>query len=195
MIPRLSLTFLNHLLRQEAWARDRWRGFAGRGLAISLGGLPVLQAQLGPSGLLEPLEDGGQPDVTIRLPFPAPWELLAGPESLFARAHLEGPADLAEALGQVLRHLRWDVEGELAARIGDLAAHRLVTTGSRLWAWQKDTWQRLGLNVAEYLQDDSPYLADRAPAERLGLDIREVTAATDRLEQRLAAVEARQRGL
>ena len=194
MIPRLSLTFLNHLLRQEAWARDRWRGFAGRGLTISLGGLPVLQAQLGPSGLLEPLEDGSQPDVTIRLPFLAPWELLAGPESLFARAHLEGPADLAEALGQVLRNLRWDMEGELAARIGDLAAHRLVTTGSRLWTWQKDTWQRLGLNVAEYLQDDSPYLADRAPAERLGSDIREVTAATDRLEQRVAAVEARQRG-
>lgn len=194
MIPRLSLSFLNHLLRQETWARDRFRGFAGRSLAISLGGLPLLRAQLGASGLLEPLEDEGQTDVTIRLPLPAPWELLAGPDSLFARAHLEGPADLAEALGQVLRNLHWDVEGELATRIGDLAAHRLVTTGNRLWAWQKDTWQRLGLNVAEYLQDDSPYLADRAAAERLGLEIKETAKEADRLEGRLGALEARRRG-
>jgi len=191
MLPHPAVAVLNHLLAREAWATDRLRPFAGRRVRLRLPPLPDLALALGADGLLARDAAEGAPDLVITLKPGALPGLLARDDRLMRDAEVSGDTDLAAALQFVFRNLRWDVEEDLARVVGDAAAHRAVSTGRAFVAWQQDAAKRLGDNVAEYLKEESGQLPRPADAADFGRGVADARDAVERLEKRIARLEAK----
>ncbi|MBU6272662.1 MAG: hypothetical protein KGQ67_15250 [Betaproteobacteria bacterium] len=125
---------LGHVLRQQAWARDRLRMHAGAVVRVGLvlpeqPALPAPEARLRitPEGLLEPAEGSVAPRATLLLQ-PSAQALQAfasqGVSGLTRHLRVDGDVMLAAALGELARDLRWDAEEDLSRIVGDVAAHR-----------------------------------------------------------------------
>lgn len=191
------LAAANHLLRQEGWPLARLRPFAGRSARLALANF-ALTLRIADDGSFVAADgsgaDGTAPDVSLQLPATALGELLQGPEAVMAQAHVEGNAEFAEVLGQVLRNLRWDIEDDLAKVIGDVAAHRLHRTARSVGEQLVDGARRLQDNLAEYLAHESGVVVSRAEGARQGTAIAALANATDGLAGRLTRLEEKARG-
>lgn len=188
MLPNQpALLALNHLLGQASWARDRLRDFAGRSARLGLGPLG-LHLAINDEGLFVEAarEEDATPDVTITLPADAPLRLVrGGVAEVMKGAQVTGAADLADALGFVLRNLRWDAEEDLSKWVGDIAAHRLVRGAESFVSWQKDAAQRFAENFGEYLTYENPQLVRKAELDAYIRELADTASAVDRLAQRL----------
>ena len=195
--PGVFPAALNHLLAGEAWAHARLKPFAGQTVRLEAPPLPALDLTITAEGGFTAAERDASAAVTITLPADALLRLLGSrmdTAALMASAHIQGPADLADSLGFVLRNLRWDVESDLAACVGDIAAHRLTRFGRRFIDWQRKLARNLAENAVEYFTEERPAIAGRRDAERFS---RDVGAAADRLaqlEKRIDALEAARHG-
>lgn len=176
--------FVNHLLEQEAWARDRLAPFAGKRVRVTASPLPDLAFAVREGGLLEPAPSGA-PDLVIALSAAALPGLARRDESVLQGVAFTGDADLAAGLQFLFRHLKWQVEEDLSRVIGDVAAHRIVGAGREFIEWQKDAAERLGQNLAEYLTEEAGVLAPAAELARFARDVAELSDAVERLEKRL----------
>lgn len=177
---------LNHLLGQAAWARDRLKTYAGRHARLGLGPV-VLDLAINADGLFESAAAEKEPDVSIALPNDAPLRMVqGGVAEVMKGAQVTGAADLADALGFVLRNLRWDAEEDLSRIVGDIAAHRLVKGAESFVAWQKDATARLTENLTEYLLHENPQLVKDADFRGFSDEVAALRAQVDALEKRLA---------
>jgi ubiquinone biosynthesis protein UbiJ len=179
---------LNHLLRQSAWARDRLASFAGKRVNLMIGPLQI-PFVINDSGLLTVVANEAErpADVEIQLPADTPLRLLSGGtgEAMKA-ARITGAADLADALGFVLRNLRWDAEEDLSRVVGDIAAHRLAG-GIRAFAeWQQDAARRLAENLTEYAVHEKPTVLGAAAFKVFSEDLARFSEKLDSLKQRAA---------
>lgn len=181
-IRHLVVRGLNHLVRSEHWAREKLRSQAGAQVLVDAGmfrlGLGIDQ-----TGLFH-ASAGDSPDVTLTLPADTIFKLLLDRDQLFTSVRLEGSVDTAESLGFVFRNLQWDVEADLAAVIGDIAAHRLTRLGRTLAGSLQGAVRKTAENMAEYAVEDSALL----PARR---DVREFGDAVSRLRDDVARLEKR----
>lgn len=191
------IAFINHLLAEEQWARDKLAPFAGKRVRVTAPALPDLVFAIANDGMLE-AADEGEPDLTIGLTPAALPKLLTRDESVLQTITFSGDAELAAALQLLFRNLRWEVEEDLSRVVGDVAAHRIASTGRAFAAWQKDAAERLGQNVAEYLTEEAELLAPKADLARFAREVAELVDAVERLEKRLdriaGALDARRPG-
>lgn len=187
MLIGAALSFINHLLEGEAWARDRLQPFSGRTVRFVCGPMCVDLA-IGSGGTLKASGATDAPTVTFTLPPDALWRSAGNRAALVAEARINGSADLAEAIGFVLRHLRWEIEDDLAPRVGDIAARRLVQGGRALSAWHRRQAQNLALNGAEYFTSEVPLLVRRDDAVAFASEVDRLSQETDRLARRLDAL-------
>lgn len=188
MLGRAIVSVLNHVLSGEGWARERLRNFSGQHLRL-VGGPLALALTVDGEGLFRAWNGtvAETPAVTIDLPADAPIRLLnGGRESVFAAARLTGTADFAETLAFVFRNLRWDIEDDLSKVIGDIAARRLVSTGTNLLAWQRQAAANFAANVAEYLSEEAAVIAPSREIARFKADVQALQGDLDRLELRVA---------
>ncbi|RTL57661.1 MAG: hypothetical protein EKK46_02725 [Rhodocyclaceae bacterium] len=180
---------LNHLLGQAGWARDRLKDFAGRHAHLALGPV-VLELAVTDEGLFATASEGAAADVSIALPLDAPLRMMqGGVAEVMKGAQVTGAADMADALGYVLRNLRWDAEEDLSKFVGDIAAHRIVRGAESLVAWQKDAATRLGENLSEYLLHESPQLVKQADLKAFKDDVAALADDLKALEKRLGSVK------
>ncbi len=184
MIAVPIVGFVNHLLEEEAWARDRLAPFAGKRVRVTATPLPDLALAIREGGLLAPAPSGA-PDLVIALQAAALPGLARRDESVLQGIAFTGDADLAAAVQFLFRHLEWQVEEDLSRVVGDVAAHRIVGAGREFLAWQKDAAERLGQNLAEYLTEEAGVLAPAAERARFARDVAELADAVERLEKRL----------
>ncbi len=183
MLQRTVFAFLNHLLAAETWATARLKPFAGQHARFEIG--PFVQAVVvAGDGRLAAADDSAPPAVTIQLPADTPFRLLGDRAALLGSARISGTADFAEALGFVVRNLRWDVEADLARGFGDIAAHRLARAGRRFVAGGSDGARRLAANIGEYAEAAAIGVR-RAEAEAFARDLDALVDALARLEHRL----------
>jgi ubiquinone biosynthesis protein UbiJ len=118
-----ALEALNHLLRRERQARELLRPLAGRTARIRAG--PVaLQFAIGPDGCLQPSQ--ADPHVRIAIDVGALAAGLSDPAAVLRDAHIQGDAEMAQALSRVAGQLRPDLEEDLSRLVGDAAAVRIV---------------------------------------------------------------------
>lgn len=185
MIDRPMVSLLNRFLRQQSWARERLLRHAGRHCVIQA---TPFQLGLGiqSDGLFSPETPGDTPDVRITLPADAAFRLLGKPESLLAGVRIEGSVDLAEDLGFVLRHLEFDLEGELASVIGDIPAHRLARTGRALKAGVGEAVRRSAENLRDYSVHESRQLVSPPELASFGQAVSSLRDDLARLEKRIA---------
>ncbi len=197
MVSFPVIAFVNHLLAGEQWARDKLAPFAGKRVRVTAPALPDLALAVASDGMLEAASDDA-PDLTIALQPAALPKLLTRDESVLQTIVFSGDAELAAALQFLFRHLRWEFEEDLSLVVGDVAAHRIATTGRAFAAWQKDAAARLGENVAEYLTEEAELLAPSPELDRFVRDVADLVDAVERLEKRLDrianALDARRPG-
>jgi len=90
----------------------------------------------------------------------------------------------------LFRHLRWDVEGEMAKVFGDVAAHRLAGLARGVAAWHADAARRIAGSLVEYAAEERRLLIRRGElAEHAAAQAR-LRDGLERLEKRLERLGA-----
>jgi ubiquinone biosynthesis protein UbiJ len=97
---------INHLLGQASWAREKLMPFAGHAAQIKL---PPFEAAflITPDGSIAAPAPDAELEVAISLPAATPLLALQGKDAVMRAARIEGSAEFAQALGFVIRNLRW----------------------------------------------------------------------------------------
>ena len=188
MIDTFFLSAANHLLARSGWARARLQAHAGKRARFDITPLSIAFS-VSSDGHLASCSSDEAPDVTLELPLSeSPLVLSGGIEALMAKVRIEGNAEFADAIGFVFRNLRWDLEEDLSTIIGDIAAHRVVSTGVALGEAQKRFALGLTGNALEYLTEEKPLLITRPMISELDEEIRMMRDAVARLEKRIDKV-------
>jgi ubiquinone biosynthesis protein UbiJ len=98
---------------------------------------------------------------------------------------LTGDAELADQFRQLLSYARPDVEEELSAFVGDVAAHRLGELARGAARWGRDARSTMGANIREYLQEESRDTPSRYDVEKFAASVDTLRDDVDRVEARI----------
>lgn len=183
--PAPLFAAINHLLEQATWARAKLVPFAGHSAQIKLPFM-VVAFRVSEAGTLAPAPADAVPEVVISLPATAPLLALQGKDALMRAARLEGSADFAQALSDLMRNLRWDAEEDLSRWLGDIAAHRLVSGARTLVTKQHQMALALTENLTEYFTEEQPMIARRTAIADFSATVDHLRDDAARLEKRLA---------
>lgn len=185
---KLTADALNHLLRQNTWAAEQLRPFAGKVVCISI---PPLHNTLllDGAGEFSTAAPESVADATIHLSPSAALRAMLQPEQASSLATLEGDMALASAVGKVLRGLRWDAEEDLSRLIGDIPAHHITQSTLRIkQEITRQAWSVAGM-FSEYWLEEQPLIAKGRHLEAFGRDVDTLRADADRLAKRIEALE------
>jgi len=106
--------------------------------------------------------------------------------------HIEGDAEVAQTFSELLKNARPDLEEELSRVIGDVAAHQIGNVARSALQFGRRTLDTDALNVGEYLQEEGRDLPTRIEADEFMAGVDKLRDDAERLEARLALLEARQ---
>jgi ubiquinone biosynthesis protein UbiJ len=182
---------INHVLRTNAWARERLLPFAGKTARFNL--FPTactLTVRNG--GEVGPAAAGAAPDVTLSATMPVALRALAGDEAAWNAATVDGDTAFAQEISYLVRHLKWDVEEDLSRVFGDIAAHRIAEGGRALNRWREQTRDNVTQAFAEYWTEERPLIAKRRDVEQFNHDVDALRDDVERLEKRLEMLANRQ---
>lgn len=186
----------NHLIDQAPWAQQRLAPYASRHVRLVSGPLTIGFA-LAADGhaLIERSGDEDEraaADVTLVVAFDRLPSLLGeGLDKTGGAIRLDGDADLAEALGFVFRNLRWDAEEDLSRVVGDIAAHRLVSSATRLHRGNLRALESVTANLGEYLTEEAAMLVRPAALTPMNVELNTLRDDLARLEKRIGRLERR----
>lgn len=187
---------INHLLAQEAWARDALAVHAGKEALIDAGSVG-LRMRAGADGMVELSESDQPADVTIRVKL-ADLPLIAhNRDRAFSYVKIEGDAEFANTISQLGKGLRWEAEHDLERFIGPIAATRVVGGARSVFEAAVSGQKKVAENVAEYFLEENPLLIRPVMVEdfasevsRLRDDVERAAKRIARLEQKLAQQDA-----
>ena len=180
-----ALAAINHLLAQEAWARDALALHAGKQACIDTGHLQ-LAARVTHDGMLEPggLEDTASVTIHVKL---GDLPLIAqNRERAFSYVKIEGDAEFANAISQLAKGLRWEAAHDLERVVGPLAAQRLATGARDALAALTGSGRKLAGSVAEYLLEERAVLARPALVDGFADEVSRLRDDAERLDKRIA---------
>jgi ubiquinone biosynthesis accessory factor UbiJ len=176
---------LNHLLESEPWARERLVSFSGEVLELRAPPLPALRFAVAADGRLLPAAAEAPASLTITAGSGALAAAMQGEEQLLRAVEVAGNASLAGEVMFLFRHLRWDVEEEMAKFVGDVAAHRLAGFARGIAAWHADAARRIGESLLEYATEEKRVLVKRGELEEVAASHARLRDALERLEKRI----------
>src|SRR5665647_1651564 len=190
MFKQISTRILNHLIRQNAWARALLLPYAGKTVRFNI--VPL-------TATLIVLEDGGlamageatEPDTSVTLPPTAALRLLAGDEAANTLITLEGDSELASAISKVLRNMSWEYEEDLSHVIGDIPAHQLAEFGRRVTTESKRQVISLAGMFAEYWQEEQPLIAKKRHVQQFVKDVDTLREDVERLAKYMEKLQAK----
>lgn len=182
---------MNHLLSRQPALTTLLKPHAGK-VACFDAGLLRLSLLVASDGFLRNPEQATpdiQPAVTIRIkPSELP-AILADMRSAVSHVTIEGDADFAKTISEVVMHLRWDAEEDLAPVVGDIAAVRIVQAARSAVQNIKAGSQSLTESVAEYLLEEHPVLLRREQRLEFAAHVTTLRDDTERLAKRIALLE------
>lgn len=179
---------INHLLAQEAWARDALLLHAGKVALIDTGAV-ALRLLVTRDGMLAAAGADQDASVTIRMKLSDLPLIAQNRDRAFSYVNIEGDAEFANTMSQLSKGLRWEAEHDLEALAGPIAARRIAEGARGLLAAARSTHRRLSENVAEYLLDEQPLLVRPAMLEELAGDVSRLRDDVERAAKRLAKLE------
>lgn len=150
------------------------------------------------NGVRVSAESETRPDVRVSAPTLRLMRLalstVSGREGLPTGLEIAGDTELLNRFNALLLRVGFDPE-ELAAKvIGDGAAHRLVGGLKSFFGWGRNAADRLSLDTAEYLTEETGDLARAADIEEWMDAVDGLREDVDRFEARLAALERARAG-
>ena len=179
---------VNHLLAQDAWARTRLAAHAGK-IARLDGGLLALSWQVTADGMFKAAESGGTPHVVIRVKLADVPLILQNRERAVSYVRIEGDADFANAISQLSETLKWEAEEDLGRVVGDVAAHRIVSTAKSAMAGIRTRQQALQENIAEYFLEENPMLLRPQAVADFSREVSKLRDDIERLEKRVRKLD------
>lgn len=187
---------LNRYLALEADAVNECLRLQGRVIELEASA-PAWRfiIELVPAGVrVAPWSESGA-DVTVRGDLGTllrlAWRVGQGETGIPQGLQVEGDTELLRRFNRVLVSVGFDPE-ELAAKlVGDAAAHRLIGGLKTLLGWSRRSADTLALDTAEYLREETRDLARAADANEWMDAVDTLRDGVDRLEARLASLEAR----
>ena len=185
---------IQHLIAQNAWAKPRLAPHASKSIELQLGFLRQHLVIL-EDGQLAMAGETKAPDATIEL---TP-SMLAGHMLQDSAAKMDvkfsGDQVLAQALAQVLSHLRWDVEDDLSRVIGDIPAQQLSLATQQVLATGKSASQDAVAMLTEYLQEEKPVIAKKLQVEHFNAEVDALRAQLARVEKKFEKLQRRAQSL
>jgi len=184
LLPPLYIAPINRLLRQNSWALERLKPFAGK----------IVRADCFPISILLGIAESGAaiaatpelaPDIQIRLSPGLLLRLAARDNTAWNDITVEGDAQFAAALNAIARNLRWDMEEDLSRVFGDIAAHRMAETARKIDQWGRQGADNLARSFSEYWTEERPLIAGRANVEQFNRDVDALRDDLARLEKRI----------
>jgi ubiquinone biosynthesis protein UbiJ len=187
---------INRVLRLDAETLRRLGEIEGKCIHLRLAGGDVdREFYVFPSatGLRLLAAHDAEPDVTLRGEVPVFARLAFGGSGATHAGELQigGDIELGQRFQRVLREIDIDWEEHASRLVGDVLAHRLGHVARRARAWQAQTAHTLGMDVSEYLQEESRVLPTRREVEAFLNAVDVLRARAERLEQRVARLRAR----
>jgi ubiquinone biosynthesis protein UbiJ len=188
-------SLLNRNLAASSAARSLCKRLDAKVLALHVEGLPLsVYFQSHGEHMTLHTEHEGTPDATLsgtalsllRLAGPAPEAALRA-----GAVHIEGDAEVAQTFSELLKAARPDLEEELSRVVGDVAAHQIGNVARSALGFARRASDTLLQNIAEYLQEEGRDVPSRTEAEEFMAGVDRLREDTDRLEAKLALLEAR----
>jgi ubiquinone biosynthesis protein UbiJ len=183
-----AVAAINHLLAQEAWARDALVLHAGKVALIDAGSL-ALRMQVTRDGMLQAAGADQAASVTIRMKLSDLPLIAQNRERAFSYVKIEGDADFANTISQLSKGLRWEAEHDLERFTGPIAANRIVGGARGLFDAARGAHRKLSENLAEYFLDEQPVLVRPHMLEELSGDVNRLRDDVERAAKRLAKLE------
>jgi len=183
-------------------ATDAARRLHNTSLQIDIEGVYALRAAVAAERLALMAGAEGEADAVIS---GSPWalmELLAGGVKSTGGASAEGrastqirgDAEIANRYRELFALARPDFEEELSRWTGDVPARRMSQFARAAFSWLRGGARTAGQNIAEYLQEESRDLVNRAELEEFLLGVDQSREMADRIEIRLARLERHLQG-
>jgi ubiquinone biosynthesis protein UbiJ len=183
-----AVAAINHLLAQEAWARDALELHAGKVALIDAGSL-ALRMQVTHDGMLQAAGADQAVSVTIRMKLSDLPLIAQNRERAFSYVKIDGDAEFANTISQLSKGLRWEAEHDLERFTGPIAATRIVGGARGLFDAARSAHRKLSENVAEYFLDEQPVLVRPAMLEELSGDVSRLRDDVERAAKRLVKLE------
>lgn len=188
-----GVTALNHLLGREAWAAQRLSRHSGKTVRLALG-QTFVSLTVGNDGRVQLADHAIVPDVTLTLPSGQLGQLLdllrhKDPEQIVEAMHIQGDAGLATVVADLARHLRWDIEHDLAGVVGDIPAARLVNGARAVAQGLAQAGERLAGNFSEFVSEEDPMVLGRYGFSAFQTDFTQLERRLDQLDHRIARLE------
>jgi ubiquinone biosynthesis accessory factor UbiJ len=189
---------LNRNIAQSGRARALAEQLEGRALALRLEATALSFFFLVKGGGIQiETRHDGEPDATLAgtplallsLVGPAAADRLRG-----SGIRIAGDAEIAQRFQELLQQAQPDFEEELSRVFGDVAAHQMANFARGFFDWGRKAADSLALNVSEYLQEEGRDVPTRIELEEFLEAVDHLREAADRVEARLARLEARRRG-
>lgn len=184
LFPHPAARALNHVLKSAPLAMERLAKHAGRTAAFHVGPVSVAFT-IQTTGEVASAVDGAARDLDVRIsPFLLP-RLAAHEEAAFREIEMQGDMELAQEVSFLAKNLTWDAEEDLSKFVGDIAAHRIVSTARAFIGWGADSGVRIAQGAAEYWTEEAPLIATRVKVDTFVNGVAELRDAVERLEKRI----------
>jgi ubiquinone biosynthesis protein UbiJ len=179
---------INHLLAQEAWARESLALHAGKEACIDTGHLQ-LRMRVARDGMVEAATSEDPATVTIRVKL-ADLPLIAqNRDRAFSYVKIEGDAEFANTISQLSKGLRWDAEHDLERLLGPIGAVRIAGGARSALAGAATAGRRLAENLTEFLLEERPVLVKPALVDEFAADVTRLRDDVERSAKRIAKLE------
>lgn len=187
-----AVATVNHLLAQEAWARDTLMRKAGKVACINVEqtrGHVRLCMRVARDGMLEVAGDDDLPDVTIHLKLSDLPLILQNRDRAFSYVRIDGDAEFANTISQLSKGLRWDAEHDLERLFGPIAATRIAGGARAAVSHATSASRRLAENVAEFLLEERRVLVRPDSVDSFADDVSRLRDDVERAAKRIARLE------
>jgi ubiquinone biosynthesis accessory factor UbiJ len=175
---------INHLLRAAPWALEKMKPFVGKTAAFEVFPL-TYRYTVQANGDVKSAMPGSVEDVHFRISPSLLPRILAGDEAAFKDVPIDGDSAFAQEISYLVRHLKWDVEEDLSKVVGDVAAHRTVSTAKNFTGWAKQSTENLAQNFKEYWTEEKPLVAKSIRLQEFAKQVDTLRDDVERLEKRI----------
>lgn len=185
---------LNRCIDSSTQAASLARRLQGASLQVDIGGITRVRAYAHQGRLALTAGDDTAADAVISGSPAALLLLLKGgarPEAGTPAAQIRGDAEIANRYRELFMLARPDPEEELSRWIGDFPARRVSQFARSLLGWARHARRTAGENIAEYLQEEGRDLVNTTELDEFLRGVDELRETADRIEARLARLEAR----
>ncbi len=190
MLKHAFSRFIQHLIAQNAWAKPRLMPHASKSIALQLSFLRQHLVIL-EDGQLAMAGETKAPDAIIQLTPSVLARLMLQDSTAKMDVEISGDQALAQAVGQVLSHLRWDVEDDLSRVVGDIPANQLSQTTQQVLVAGKSATQDAIAMLTEYLQEEKPVIAKKLQVEHFNAEVDAMRAQLARVEKKFEKLHRR----